>query len=125
SPRLNPVHTSLGRFSSILHLIYHFVSTPNLFLTTIVADSGPSRHPVPVPAHCLASKSLPLKHLRDIPDGIHRALVLQVPPNAPATPPNTPPPTDQIIVSLTANREYYLNKEKVDPQNIAIRLQEV
>src|ERR1019366_7772014 len=76
SPRLNPVHTSLGRFSSILHLIYHFVSTPNLFLTPIVADSGPSRHPVPVPAHCLAFKSLPLKHLPAIPDGIHRALVL-------------------------------------------------
>ena len=31
-----------------------------------------------------------------------------------------PPPTDQIIVSLTANREYYRNKEKVDAQNIAI-----
>ena len=28
-------------------------------------------------------------------------------------------------MSLTANKEYYLNKEKVDPQNIAIRLQEV
>src|SRR5664280_1663629 len=40
-------------------------------------------------------------------------------------PPNTPPPTDQIIVSLTANREYYLNKEKVEPANIAVRLQEV
>ena len=56
---------------------------------------------------------------------LQRGYDVQVPPNAPATPPNTPPPTDQIIVSLTANREYYLNKEKVDPQNIAIRLQEV
>lgn len=55
---------------------------------------------------------------------LQRGYEVQVPPNAPATP-NQPPPTDQIIVSLTANREYYLNKEKVDPANIAIRLQEV
>ena len=47
---------------------------------------------------------------------LQRGYDVQVPPNAPATPPNTPPPTDQIIVSLTANREYYLNKEKVDPR---------
>ena len=46
---------------------------------------------------------------------LQRGYDVQVPPNAPATPPNTPPPTDQIIVSLTANREYYLNKEKVEP----------
>jgi biopolymer transport protein TolR len=55
---------------------------------------------------------------------LQRGYDVQVPPNAPATP-NQPPPTDQIIVSLTANKEYYLNKEKVDPQNIAVRLQEV
>ena len=47
------------------------------------------------------------------------ALVPQPPP------PNAPPPTDQIIVSLTANKEYYLNKEKVDQANIAVRLQEI
>ncbi len=55
---------------------------------------------------------------------LQRGYEVQVPPNAPAQP-NTPPPTDQIIVSLTANKEYYLNKEKVEPANIAIRLQEV
>jgi biopolymer transport protein TolR len=55
---------------------------------------------------------------------LQRGYEVQVPPNAPATP-NQPPPTDQIIVSLTANKEYYLNKEKVEPANIAIRLQEV
>lgn len=56
---------------------------------------------------------------------LQRGYDVQVPPSAPPQQPNQPPPTDQIIVSLTANREYYLNKERVDPQNIAIRLQEV
>ena len=56
---------------------------------------------------------------------LQRGYDVQVPPNAPAAPPNAPPPTDQIIVSMTANKEYYLNKEKVDPANIAVRLQEV
>jgi biopolymer transport protein ExbD len=55
---------------------------------------------------------------------LQRGYDVQVPPNAPATP-DQPPPSDQIIVSLTANKEYYLNKEKVEPQNIAVRLQEV
>ena len=55
---------------------------------------------------------------------LQRGYEVQVPPNAPATP-NTPPPSDQIIVSLTANKEYYLNKERVEPANIAVRLQEV
>ena len=54
---------------------------------------------------------------------LQRGYEVQVPPNAPPT--TAPPPTDQIIVSLTANKEYYLNKEKVDPQNIAVRLGEV
>jgi biopolymer transport protein TolR len=55
---------------------------------------------------------------------LQRGYDVQVPPNAPPTP-NQPPPTDQIIVSLTANKEYFLNKERVEPANIAIRLQEV
>lgn len=54
---------------------------------------------------------------------LQRGYEVQVPPNAPPT--TAPPPQDQIIVSLTANKEYYLNKEKVDPQNIAVRLGEV
>ena len=37
---------------------------------------------------------------------LQRGYEVQVPPNAPPQQPNTPPPTDQIIVSLTANREY-------------------
>ncbi len=46
-------------------------------------------------------------------------------------PPNTPPNQaqvanpEQIIVSLTANGEIYLNKERVERSNLPIRLQEV
>jgi biopolymer transport protein ExbD len=46
-------------------------------------------------------------------------------------PPNTPPqqqqdqPKDQIIVSVTANEDVYLNKERVDKQNLPIRISEV
>lgn len=50
--------------------------------------------------------------------------VVQVPPNS-----NTPPPPeaskDQIIVTVTGSNDVYLNKEKIDPQNLPIRLQEV
>lgn len=56
---------------------------------------------------------------------LQRGYDVQVPPNAPATPPNTPPPTDQIIVSMTANKEYFLNKDRVEYTNLPIRLQEV
>jgi biopolymer transport protein ExbD len=50
---------------------------------------------------------------------------VQVPPNAP--PQTTPPEAnkDQIIVTVTANKDTYLNKEKVDRSNLPIRLQEV
>jgi biopolymer transport protein TolR len=54
---------------------------------------------------------------------LQRGYEVQVPPNAPPTP-NQPPPTDQIIVSLTANKEYYLNKQKVEPANIEALLRE-
>jgi biopolymer transport protein ExbD len=49
---------------------------------------------------------------------------VQVPPNAQE---NTPPPTqnDQIIVSMTATKDVYLNKEKIEPANLPIRLQEI
>ncbi len=50
--------------------------------------------------------------------------VVQVPPNS-----NTPPPAeaskDQIIVTVTANKDVYLNKERIELQNLPIRLQEV
>jgi biopolymer transport protein TolR len=50
--------------------------------------------------------------------------VVQVPPNAP--PQDKPPEVkDQIIVTVTGNKDVYLNKEKIDPQNLPIRLQEV
>ena len=49
---------------------------------------------------------------------------VQVPPNAPVDQPPTPP-TDQLVVSMTANKEVYLNKEKIDPANLPIRLQEI
>ncbi len=49
---------------------------------------------------------------------------VQVPPNA--TDLQTPPPTtDQIVVSMTGTKEVYLNKERIDPANLPIRLQEV
>ena len=56
---------------------------------------------------------------------LQRGYEVQVPPNAPAQQPNTPPPMDQIIVSLTANKEYYLNKQKVEPANIEALLREL
>jgi len=55
---------------------------------------------------------------------LQRGYEVQVPPNAPPQQPNTPPPTDQIIVSLTANKEYYLNKQRVEPANIEALLRE-
>ena len=49
---------------------------------------------------------------------------VQVPPKAPEG--STPPPSgDQIIISVTANKEVYLNKERVDQSQLPIRLQEV
>ena len=56
---------------------------------------------------------------------LQRGYEVQVPPNAPPQQPNTPPPMDQIIVSLTANKEYYLNKQKVEPANIEALLREL
>lgn len=55
---------------------------------------------------------------------LQRGYDVQVPPNAPVTK-DQPPPTDQIIVSLTGNKEYYLNREKVEFANVAVRLQEI
>jgi biopolymer transport protein ExbD len=49
---------------------------------------------------------------------------VNVPPNAPENVLREANP-DQIIVSLTANNEIYLNKERVDRPNLPIRLQEV
>ncbi|MHB1045340.1 MAG: ExbD/TolR family protein [Thermoanaerobaculia bacterium] len=49
---------------------------------------------------------------------------VNVPPNTPANVlPQANP--EQIIVSLTANNEIYLNKERVERSNLPIRLQEV
>ena len=49
---------------------------------------------------------------------------VQVPPNQQAnTPP--PPPGELIVVSVTATKDVYLNKEKVEVQNLPIRLQEI
>ncbi len=55
---------------------------------------------------------------------MQRGYDVQVPPKAEM---NTPPPQsqDQLIVSLTARREIFLNKERVEPGNLAIRLQEL
>jgi biopolymer transport protein TolR len=49
---------------------------------------------------------------------------VQVPPNQQAnTPP--PPPGELIVVSVTAAKDIYLNKEKVEASNLPIRLQEL
>ncbi|MHB8796976.1 MAG: ExbD/TolR family protein [Thermoanaerobaculia bacterium] len=49
---------------------------------------------------------------------------VNVPPNTPSSVlPQANP--EQIIVSLTANNEIYLNKERVERSNLPIRLQEV
>jgi biopolymer transport protein TolR len=49
---------------------------------------------------------------------------VQVPPNAQDL--ATPPPTsDQLVVSMTSTKDVYLNKEKIDPANLPIRLQEI
>jgi len=55
---------------------------------------------------------------------MQRGYDVQVPPKQEL---NTPPPqsADQLIVSLTSRREIYLNKERVEPGNLAIRLQEL
>ncbi len=55
---------------------------------------------------------------------MQRGYDVSVPPKAEM---NTPPPqsSDQLIVSLTARKEIYLNKERVEPGNLAIRLQEL
>jgi biopolymer transport protein TolR len=47
---------------------------------------------------------------------------VQVPPKQEGP---TAAPTDQIIISFTAAKEVYLNKERVEPSNLPIRLQEV
>ena len=49
---------------------------------------------------------------------------VQVPPNAQPNQPQ-PPPSDMIIISLTATNEVYLNKEKVDRGNLPIRVSEL
>ena len=55
---------------------------------------------------------------------MQRGYDVSVPPKAEM---NTPPPqsSDQLIVSLTARKEIYLNKERVEAGNLAIRLQEL
>jgi biopolymer transport protein TolR len=50
--------------------------------------------------------------------------VVQVPPNS-STPPPPEASKDQIIVTVTANKDVYLNKERIELQNLPIRLQEV
>jgi len=52
-----------------------------------------------------------------------RGYDVQVPPNAP--PQQKEQQTDQLIVTMTGNNEIFLNKERVDKQNLALRLAEV
>jgi len=53
-----------------------------------------------------------------------RGYDVQVPPNAPPSA-EQQKSTDQLIVTMTGNNEIFLNKEKVDKQNLALRLGEV
>ena len=48
---------------------------------------------------------------------------VKVPPKATV---DTPPPSlDQLIVSVTAGKSIYLNKERVDKQSLSLRLSEI
>ena len=49
---------------------------------------------------------------------------VQVPPNADSLAPQ-PPSSDQLVVTMTGTKDVYLNKEKIDPANLPIRLQEI
>jgi|MudIll2142460700_1097286.scaffolds.fasta_scaffold142655_2 biopolymer transport protein ExbD len=53
-----------------------------------------------------------------------RGYDVQVPPNAPSQP-DQPKPQDQIILTMTGSNEIFLNKERVERQNLALRLAEV
>lgn len=55
---------------------------------------------------------------------LQRGYDVQVPPPAPPQQ-DQPQNQDQIIISYTAAKDIYLNKEKVDSQNLAVRLGEV
>ena len=50
---------------------------------------------------------------------------VKVPPKNPNQQPNTPPPTDLIIVSLTPQNKIYLNKDEVNAQTLSLRLTEI
>ncbi len=54
---------------------------------------------------------------------LQRGYDVQVPPNATGPQPQTP--ADQIIVSYTAQKDIYLNKEKVELANLPVRLQSI
>jgi biopolymer transport protein TolR len=49
---------------------------------------------------------------------------VKVPPKV-QTPSEAPPPTDQIIVSLTPQKRIFLNKEEVNTQTLSLRLTEI
>jgi biopolymer transport protein ExbD len=49
---------------------------------------------------------------------------VKVPPKVQA-PENAPPPTDQMIVSLTPDAKIFLNKEEVNAQTLSLRLTEI
>jgi biopolymer transport protein TolR len=52
-----------------------------------------------------------------------RGYDVQVPPNSTTQEPQKS--QDQLIVTMVGNNEIYLNKERVDKQNLALRLAEV
>jgi biopolymer transport protein TolR len=49
---------------------------------------------------------------------------VKVPPKS-QLPPDSAPPPDLLIVSLTPQNKIYLNKEEVNPQTLALRLTEI
>lgn len=49
---------------------------------------------------------------------------VQVPPKSQSVEPQQPQP-DQIIVTMTSGKDIYLNKEKIELQNLPVRLSEV
>jgi biopolymer transport protein TolR len=50
---------------------------------------------------------------------------VKVPPKNVNQPPDTPPPSDLVIVSLTPQNKYYLNKDEVNLQTLSLRLSEI
>jgi biopolymer transport protein ExbD len=48
-----------------------------------------------------------------------------IPPKAPPNAPNTPPPPDQLVVSYTADKKIYLNKQELTEPSLITQLGQI